>query len=1066
MERLIRELPFVNQVSGLAWSPDGTRLVVGGSFGAMAVMTTEGRTLWSHPEEMFGRRDGDERGAGSLRWSPDGRHIARAESVSPEATTVRLYDATSGEQLFVHDTGSSYNAIDFSPDGRLACTAAPEQIRILDVETGETLVVCPGRRRKDEPTAVAWAPGGARLASASKDGTVRMWDPATGRQTRSWQGSDGVFYQLAWASDGERLAGGSSDHTVRVWDAKSGREQVRFECRPVRDRSLKGQVHSISWSPDARFLAAGVDDETIRIFSADFGEELARLEGGDSHLWAVAFSPDGTRLASTSYQRVVRLWDVTGIEKGVARARSEDRSLFAYAARQAETVGRRAQTEPVARPRWVPRLEGAEGEYLGVLKGPSGVTGRVAILPEDVRRGVTGSTDGSVRCWDMATGNVLWEGREKHTAHIQDLVLSPDGRRVATASNDKTIRIWDAGTGECLRCLEGHRGWVWRLSWSPDGRGLASGAYQDEAVCIWNMVTGQRVTRLNTEGTYVKGVAWSSDGETLAISDAAGISIQIPERGKTLRKFGDNRNIHTLRWSNDGTRLATADGSEKTIRIWDPTTGNLLHSCHGHKGIVGYVAWSPDGQLLAAASSERAVRIWDPKTGQQVVKLDAPKDAWHVAWSPDGAFLASSHEGGSFRFWDTRHLVANPTRTVRRPRVPADLPSPLRSLPVVLAQLHRLRLSAPLALVRDLLDLTGGGIPEALAPLRDHATIREMTGWRWPSRARLGLVALLLRDLPAAGSWRPPDGTSPAALRDAVADALSGSEMPPRPHEPSVTALNHAAGAIDDRVLTLLTLLGADAVAADPGLPLRLLPRVPNLPPMSGLRRRLLGQRLDFRDPGTVQGQAGGSERAGIEARGSLKDLLPSQLALPAELMRMRYLRGELLYRTRSGSEPPRLRPAVVVLDVSPPTFGPIEATTRLAAHVIASSLLAAQVPVVLTLLGGEGSVHVVERREDLLEIWTRRSLEPADAAGGLRVARAMREALRDGPLEPVVVVLSQSFFGYDDEALPEVPQLRGLFVHYPGMRPTPALADSCQRWAGVDAKTSELSSTLAWLLG
>ena len=203
--------------------------------------------------------------------------------------------------------------------------------------------------------------------------------------------------------------------------------------------------------------------------------------------------------------------------------------------------------------------------------------------------------------------------------------------------------------------------------------------------------------------------------------------------------------------------------------------------------------------------------------------------------------------------------------------------------------------------------------------------------------------------------------------------------------------LQQAIAGVDDRFLTLLAMLGKEAVAADPALILRLSRKLPALPALAESRRRLLGLRLDLDGDGYAQGQGPGTERAGVQRRGDLRSLVPSQLALPEAVLQARQARGELLYRAKAGREPPRLRAAVLLLDVSPASFGPVEATTRLAAYVLASTLLQARLPVWLVTAGGAGTACASGAAGDLVEIWTRRTLEPARPARALAAARALR---------------------------------------------------------------------------
>ncbi len=420
-----------------------------------------------------------------------------------------------------------------------------------------------------------------------------------------------------------------------------------------------------------------------------------------------------------------------------------------------------------------------------------------------------------------------------------------------------------------------------------------------------------------------------------------------------------------------------------------------------------------------------------------------------------------------------------PSSRQRRPRARAaplprrtESPAPaLARFPAALAHHHRLGLFPPLRLLADLLDLTAGtAVPRPwAAELARHDGIQELVRLRWPAPARVGLAALLIHCLPLRG-WEPPRGATPSQVRDALHQALSDSEpVEPTPIDIPTTALTNAANAIDDRLLTLLAILGPDAVADDPGLPLRLLPRLDQLPALTEPRRRLVGLRFRLGDDGPASGSGPGSQRTGVDTTGDLRSLLPSQWALPPQVLAFRHERGELLYRARAGSEPPRLRPVVLLLDVSPPAFGPVEAVTRPAADAVARSLIEARVPAALVTTGsrqGGEVVRMLEAASDLVEIWAERSLEPADAGRSLRLAGALRRQLGDGATEAVVLLLSHAWFG-SEERVPVVPQLRGLFVQYPGRSVRPALSGSCQRWESVaSGHRADLSRVLAGLIG
>jgi ATP-dependent Clp protease ATP-binding subunit ClpC len=524
-------------------------------------------------------------------------------------------------------------------------------------------------------------------------------------------------------------------------------------------------------------------------------------------------------------------------------------------------------------------------------------------------------------------------------------------------------------------------------------------------------------------------------------------------------------------WSPNSRLLAVGFGhrGSDSVEVRDAHDGSVVRVFKG-SGKVSGLAWSPDARYLAFAPRERQHRyvgVGDLKTGQEVARFTGHREnIFRLAWSADGAFLASADFDNHVRLWDTRDLV-RPLVVIAPVVAPGrPLPAALRLLPGALAQLQRIGLFPALALVRDLLDLTGGRPPApALEALAAQPGIRALQDLRWPSTARIGLIALLLHRVPLHG-WELPNDVAPTPARQALLAALADSEpaepeAPPAPLGP----LTEAASCIDGRLLALLELLGPQAVAADPGLPLRLLPRVASLLLLTPLVRRLLGLRLGPAEASRASGGGASGDRSGIDRHGDLRALLPSQLALPPLALAYRRARSELLYRARQAAAPPQLRPVVLVLDVSPPAYGPVEALTRPAAHAVALSRQQAGVPVWLVASGGGARVWELRRRADLVELWAARSLAPASAALALEKARALAAGLGEEGADPVVLLLAPVWYGAEEE-VPAVPGLRGLFVDYPRQRTRPVLAKQCEAWVTVaSGQPGELERVLGGLL-
>ena len=964
--RCVLELRAANHsgVNAIAWSPDDRRLASAWDDRALRVWEVE-----TGKEQQ--RLDGHTGRVWAACWSPDGHWLASGS----DDRTVRIWDAETGrERSRLEGHTDIVFSVCWSPDGRwLASGSDDRQVRIWDAVSGQE------RRRLDGHTgaveSVSWSPDSRLLASGSADHSVRIWETDSGAVRQRLDGHGGLVCSVCWSPDGRSLASGCSDSAVRIWDTDSGHVRRRLAGHI-------GSVDAVSWSWDGRRLVSGSFDQSVRIWDADSGKELRRLEGHTGRVSSVCWSPDGSWLASGSNDRTVRIWALA--ERASRSAGGE--GLEAYVARQAATVGR-AKGRAIAA-LWVPNLREAEGDCLGVLRG-SGAEGNeglapgLALLPGRHRL-ATCSPDRSVRVWDLASGAELWKRTSDRNA---DIASSPDGRWLASASVDCTVWVWDAESGQERRRLAGHTDEVFSVAWAPDGRWLASGS-KDRTVRIWDAEEGLERHRLEGHTGWAESLSWSPDGHWLA-SGSYDHTVRIwdPDSGEERRCLeGHTKRVRSVSWSPDGRALASG-AFDHTVRVWDARSGEMRRLLAGHTDEVFSVAWAPDGRWLASGSNDRTVRIWDADSGQEMARFKCEEMyANRLLWAPDGAFLASSHWVDSFRFWDTRRFAAS-----RRAPVNSSPPPPeFGALPAALATLQGMGLQTPLSLLRDLLRLTAGqAVDGPAAAFAGLPGPRKLAALQWPTAARVGLVAWLLRRVPMQG-WAPPPGLDPAQLREQLAAAIAGEAITQQAPHPPLAPLQQSFAGVDDRFLTLLAMLGPQAVAADPALILRLSRKLPALPPHAESQRRLLGLRLDLDGDGFAQGQGPGSERAGVQRRGDLRSLVPSQLALPEAVLQARQARGELLYRARAGREPPRLRPVVLLLDVSPASFGPVEAITRLAAYVLASTLRQARLPAWLVTAGGAGTASLLEQPADLVEIWSRRTLEPARPA---RAASSRRRA-------------------------------------------------------------------------
>jgi eukaryotic-like serine/threonine-protein kinase len=545
----------------IAFSRDGRRLVSG----------SEDRTLrlW---DTTTGRSTAVLRGhTGTIRamaFSPDGRRVASVGHGDPLG---RLWDAETGQEVAtLRRPKAGLHSLAYSPDGRLIATGgeAPDStVCLWDAATGSPRAVSAGH--ENEVDCLAFSPDGSRLASASLDQTVRLWEGTTGRPIKVLRGHSGWVNQVAFSPDGKRLMSASHDQTLRMWDAADGEPIAVL-------RGHAGFVWSLAFSPDGALIASSSEDTTVRLWDTELIERNGALRGHESYVYDVAFTPDGTRLASAGWDHRALFWDVaTGRQTGrlwhdattgglTGPLKFDSACIVALAF---SPDGRRLAT--VSRDNRIYVWDVASGTPRRVLNVPTdnwAVHPRAAFHP-DGRLLATGGKDGLVRLWDSGTGELVaaWRG---HEGCASDVVFSPDGAVLASAGADETVRLWDATAHTPLAVLRGHAALVHRVSFSGNGRLIAS-ASQDQTVRLWDVRTGRERAFL-THGSVIYGLAFSPDGTRLATGCADNTirlwDLATSQQVAELR--GHTNYVHAVAFSPDGTRLVSGSG-DATVRIWD-----------------------------------------------------------------------------------------------------------------------------------------------------------------------------------------------------------------------------------------------------------------------------------------------------------------------------------------------------------------------------------------------------------------------------------------------------------------------------------------------------------------
>jgi WD40 repeat protein/DNA-binding SARP family transcriptional activator/energy-coupling factor transporter ATP-binding protein EcfA2 len=615
---------------GAAFSPDGATVAMPADHNtAKLVNAATGRAVWTFAGHTDRVTD--------VAFSPDGTRLATASTDH----TARVWDVATGRVAAIlrGHTGPVVR-LAFSPDGRRLATASWDgaaRVWAIGSATALTVLHHPGPL-----AAVAFSPDGTHLAVAGGMradflvGEMRIWDLASRRQVLRLRTPPfttkrliAVISDVAFSPDGSLLAttGGLGDGTVRLWDAKNGR-QVGAPLYQSGIPTLASPLLTVAFSADGKWLAAGGHDEVVLLSVKNRGpigraQQVRTLPRATRAANGLAFSPDGTRLAVATSDGTTRVWDL-------APQRSRERLLLA-----AHGQGR-----------WDLALS-PDGRRLATI-GPDGTgvwdveTGRtlitqpavnqplsslasvhLAVSPDGTRLAAAGLNRPPV-VLDATTNR---QTRTLPGRPAADLALSPDGSHLATAGPDGT-RLWDAASGRTIRTLP-DPALRQAVSFSPDGRLLATGGGSDGAIRIWDLATDKQQSVLayttSPATSTVLHLTFSPDGRRLAA---------------------------TILNTGAGSSVVPASETDGTVLVWEVETGKQqLTLRQDHPGGIFDAAFSPNGARLATAGLDGTVRLWDSHTGAQLITVtqsDSPVRA--VAFSADGRLLASLAEDGIVRF--------------------------------------------------------------------------------------------------------------------------------------------------------------------------------------------------------------------------------------------------------------------------------------------------------------------------------------------------------------------------------------------------------------------------------
>jgi WD40 repeat protein len=464
--------------------------------------------------------------------------------------------------------------VTFSRDStRLASASGDGTAKIWDANSGaclQTLDVGSGGLWP-----VAFSLDITRMASSS-DKDVKIWDTSNGACLQTLTGHDNKVVSVAFSHDSKWVVSASWGDTIKIWDVNSG------TCLQTLD-GYSGDINSVIFSHDSNCLASASSDGTVKIWDGDSGACLYALEGHSSQVSSIAFSYDSDWLASASYDNTIKVWDLGNVTSSKT------------------------------------------------LKGHSHKVGSIS-FSHDFTRIASASSDKTVKIWDTSTGLCV-QTFGGHSSEVDFVNFSRNSARLASMSSDGIIKIWDVGSSTCIRMIRGSASWVRSIVFSPDSTRsivfshdstrLAAASLLQGIVQIWDVSSGDCLQELLLDDSH---------------NNQAGTF------SHDLNKLASTFNTYTFPSSTPSNSLAAWSLTRQRefnyfIKVWDVGNGTCLQTMDNQNKPAHSITFSHDSSRLAAAFDENIVKVFDANSGVCLQTLKVDRRITSLSFDSTGSYL-------------------------------------------------------------------------------------------------------------------------------------------------------------------------------------------------------------------------------------------------------------------------------------------------------------------------------------------------------------------------------------------------------------------------------------------
>lgn len=528
-------------------------------------------------------------------------------------------------------------------------------------------------RHSREIKAIAFSPDGLKLASASNDATVKIWDLGNGHEILTYDGHKGQVVTLAWTPDSKFIVSAGNDKNIKIWNAATGKDEQAITA-------VGTEVSSLALSKDGKHLFTGQlgvpgnPPNGLFVYEVKGGKLVRDVRDYNNKIGTMSLNNEGNILATGDDNGSMRLFQYPSFIENVNQPAywahgdplgavyqvgfsPDDKTLFRVGPLDVKLFNTALPGAPfqVAKERAACVTAGAKC----ATYSRDGKTLYIGVY--DVNTG-----SGHIQLWDPANPlQKVSEFKNAHSSPINALNFTQNGNQLASCSGDFTIRLWDFDIVLQSRDFEGHDGSVWTAGFNADGTRIVS-ASADGTVKVWQRDTGAVLFDIKDHAAPVTVALFSPNGKLIA--SAGGdkvVRIFDADKGKQLRTCeGHQGTITFLDFSHDSKRIVSC-GVDRKIKIWDADDAKELVSINDNPSIASSVAFSPNGKQVAVGNIDQTIRLYDAATGKLQHSWNAHGAAVNgVAYSPNGQLLASCGADMVVTVWPVATPGADPMRLV------------------------------------------------------------------------------------------------------------------------------------------------------------------------------------------------------------------------------------------------------------------------------------------------------------------------------------------------------------------------------------------------------------------